>query len=73
MSSSQHVDDEYEEYNYDDKIHAGSASRKGKSKKEANLNAKSNASAGAKPGQERKVADHIANSEQKRKDDQKPK
>lgn len=72
MSSEQH-DDEYEEYNYDDKVHACSGSRKGKSKKEANLNAKSNASAGAKPGQERKVADNISNSEQKRKDDQKPK
>lgn len=66
-------DDEYEEYNYDDKIHAESSSRKGKSKKEANLSAKSSASSGAKPGQERKVAEAIANSEQKRKDEQKEK
>ena len=70
---SQNHDDEYEEYNYDDKIHAGSTSRKGKSKKEAHLNAKANASGGAKPGQERKVADTIANAEQNRKDDQKEK
>lgn len=64
-------DDEYEEYNYDDKFHAESSSRKGKSKKEANLSAKTHSSAGAKPGQERKVADAISNSEQKRKEGQK--
>lgn len=32
---------EYEEYSYNDKIYAESSSRKGKSKKEAYLNAKS--------------------------------
>lgn len=66
-------DDEYEEYNYDDKVHAESGSRKGKSKKEANQNAKACASGGAKPGHERKVAEQIANGEQKRKEDQKEK
>ena len=65
--------DEYEEYNYDDKFHAESGSRKGKSKKEANQSAKAQSSAGAKPGQERKVAEAIANSEQKRKDENKDK
>lgn len=65
--------DEYEEYNYDDKAHAESSSRKGKSKKDAHLASKSGTSSGAKPGQERKVADNIANAEQKRKEDQKDK
>jgi len=71
MSSSQ--DDAYEEYNYDDKIHAASGARKGKSKKEAHQNAKACASSGGKPGQERKVADNIANAEQKRKEEAKEK
>ena len=31
--SSQQPDDEYEEYNYDDKIHAASGARKGMSLK----------------------------------------
>ena len=70
---SEHHDDEYEEYNYDDKLHAESGSRKGKSKKQANLDAKSHSSSGAKPGQERKVVDSIANAEQKRKEEVKEK
>jgi len=65
--------DEYEEYNYDDKAHAESGSRKGKSKKEAHLNSKDKSSAGSKAGTERKVADNIANAEQKRKEEQKEK
>lgn len=65
--------DEYEEYNYDDKFYAESSSRKGKSKKDAHLDSKASASSGPKPGQERKVAENIANAEQKRKDDQKEK
>ena len=56
---------EYEEYNYDDKIHAESSSRKGKSKKEAHLNAKSHTVA-LKAGQERKIVDTIAKGEEKR-------
>lgn len=67
------MSDEYDEYDYDDKFHAESSSRKGKSKKEANQTAKSTSSAGGKPGQERKVAETIANAEQKRKDEQKDK
>lgn len=60
--------DKYEEYEYDDKAYAESGSRKGKSKKEAHLNAKEQSSAGMKPGQERKMAENISNAEQKRKD-----
>jgi len=73
MSAQQPQDDEYEEYNYDDKIHAASGARKGKSKKEAHQNAKQSAASGGKPGQERKVADNIANAEQNRKNDAKEK
>lgn len=65
-------DDQYEEYNYDDKFYAESASRKGKSKK-AHLAAKSHSGSGSKAGQERKIVDTIANAEQKRKEGQKEK
>ena len=63
--------DKYEEYEYDDRIHAQGSSRKGKSKKEAHQDAKAHASGGMKPGQERKLAENISNAEQKRKDDHK--
>ena len=66
-------DDQYEEYNYDDKFYAESASRKGKSKKAAHLAAKSHSGSGSKAGQERKIVDTIANAEQKRKEVQKEK
>lgn len=61
-------EDKYEEYEYDDKVYAQGSARKGKSKKEANLDSKLHASSGMKPGQERKLAENIANAEQKRKD-----
>ena len=63
-------DDKYEEYNYDDAYHAESSARKGKSKKEAHKDAKAQSSSGRKPGQERKLAEQIANAENKRKEDQ---
>ena len=68
MSSTENHDDQYEEYNYDDKYHAESSSRKGKSKKEAHANAKNQGGSGGKPGQERKIAESISNSEQNRKE-----
>ena len=62
--------DQYEEYNYDDKYHAESSSRKGKSKKDVR---KEDSIAKPKPGAERKVVGTIANSEQKRKEEHKEK
>ena len=64
-------DDRYEEYETDDKAYAQSGSRKGKSKKEAHLDSKSQSGSGMKPGQERKLAENISNAEQKRKDNKK--
>ena len=61
---------EYEEYDYDEKVHAESLSRKGKSKKEAHLNAKSHSGA-LKAGQERKIVNTIAKGEEKRNEQHK--
>ncbi len=71
MNNKMADDDKYEEYEYDDRAYAESSSRKGKSKKESHINAKDHASAGLKPGQERKLADSISNAEQKRKEPKK--
>lgn len=59
--------DAYEEYNCDESVHTSSQSRKGKSKKEADLNKHQH----GYPGHERKIAEKIGNAEEKRKEERK--
>ena len=68
-SYSMENQDEYEEYNYDESLHATGHSRKGRTKKEAGQNKISGEHGHGDAG--RKVVEKIQHGEDKRKKDKK--